>query len=150
MNRRILAVTLAAPALAAGTLLGAVRAEAQTITGFYCSGAVAVPGTYGTFKSCATFALSQLSGGDVSKPVTCRIVNNSGQVLDVYREAWTGGNGQIVDQTSFGRVGTGTHDFDCNGALVTWLYRFSHNYVRASVQVSGHTYGTAGANAVSP
>jgi hypothetical protein len=150
MNRRVLAGALAAPALAAGAMLGAAPAEAQSITGFYCSGSVAVPGTYGTFQSCASFALSSLDY-PVSKPYVCRIVNNSGQVLDVYREAWTGGeNGVRVNETSFGRVGTGTHDFDCNAALPRWLYRYSHNYVRASVQVSGHTYGTAGANAVSP
>lgn len=151
MNRRILAAALAAPALAAAVAVaGAPSASAQTTTGFYCSGPIAVPGTYGNFQNCTSFVLSKNSAGQgVVTPYLCRIINNTGTNVNWYRAAWTHANGYIYTQTSYGTQTPGTWTKNCTDALLFWLVRGGGEYVRDSVQAAGSSQ-TAGANVVAP
>lgn len=122
----------------------------QFETGYYCSGPIAVPGTYGTIEHCATFAISKNSAGTiVETPDHCRLTNNTGKNVNWYREAWTHWDGYIFTQTAYGTTTPGPWTKYCGTALSFWRVQNEGSYVRASVQAAGSTQ-TAGANAYAP
>jgi hypothetical protein len=124
----------------------------QFETGYYCSGPIAVPGTYGNINHCATFAISKDSTGRiVETPDHCRLYQNAGAGVNVnwYREAWTHWDGYIFAQTAYGTTPPGTWTKYCGPALSFWRVQHEGSYVRASVQAAGSSQ-TAGANADAP
>lgn len=122
----------------------------QFETGYYCSGPIAVPGTYGNINHCATFAISKDSAGTiVETPDHCRLINNTGVNVNWYREAWTHWDGYIFKQTAYGTTTPGTWTKACGTALAFWRVQHEGSFVRASVQAAGSTQ-TAGANADAP
>jgi hypothetical protein len=122
----------------------------QTITDYYCSGPIAVPGTYGTINHCASFAISKDSAGQiVETPASCRLINNTGKNVNWYSEAWTHWDGYIFKKTAYGTTPPGTWTKYCGAALSFWRVQHEGSFVRASVQAAGSTQ-TAGANVTAP
>jgi hypothetical protein len=122
----------------------------QFETDFYCSGPIAVPGTYGTINHCASFAVSKNSSGQiVETPDHCRLINNTGKNVNWYSEAWTHWDGYIFTKTAYGTTTPGTWTKPCASALLFWRVQHEGSYVRASVQAAGSSQ-TAGANVTAP
>jgi hypothetical protein len=122
----------------------------QFITDFYCSGPIAVPGTYGNINHCASFAISKgVYGEIVETPSGCRLYNNTGKNVNWYREAWTQSSGYIMTSTAYGTTTPGTWTHNCGSALLFWRVQHVGDFVRASVQAAGSSQ-TAGANVVAP